>query len=69
MSATTIVVSLVLTALLAAGSAPKLLSPASATKNAEHLGVSTGLYLFAVGACEAIAVVVLSSDCFGGQWK
>jgi hypothetical protein len=45
MSVATIVVSLVLTVLLAAASAPKPLGSASATKNAEHLGVSVGLYL------------------------
>src|SRR6202044_2522685 len=57
MSVTTLIVSLILFALQAAASAPKLLSPASATKNAEQLGVSTGLYLFAVGVCKGVAVV------------
>ena len=59
MSSVTIVVSLVLSVLLAVASAPKLLGEASATKNAERLGVSVGLYLFVVGAGEGLAVVGL----------
>jgi DoxX-like family len=59
MSAATIVASLALTVLLAAASAPKLLDPVSARKNAERLGVSTGLYLYIVGACQGLAVVGL----------
>jgi hypothetical protein len=58
MSAATIVTSLVLAVLLAA-STPKLLDAVSATKDLEHLGVYTGLYLFAVGACRGLAVVGL----------
>jgi hypothetical protein len=54
-----IVAPLVVTALLATASAPQLLDPVSATKNGEHLGVSTGLYLFVVGACRGLAVVGL----------
>jgi hypothetical protein len=59
MSAATIVASLVLTVLLAAASAPKLLDPVSARKKAERLGVSTGLYLDIVGACQGLPVVGL----------
>lgn len=55
----TIVVSLVLSVLLSTASAPQLLDAASATKNAEHLGVSGGLYLCVVGACKGLAVVGL----------
>lgn len=59
MSFATIVVSLILSVLLAVASAPQLLGQASATKNAEHLGVSVGLYLFAVGAGEGLVVMGL----------
>jgi hypothetical protein len=51
----TSVASLVLTVFLALASAPKLLDPVSVAKNAKHLGVSTGLYLFVVGACKGLA--------------
>jgi hypothetical protein len=56
MSVSTSVASLVLTVLLALVSAPKLLDAVPAAKNSKRLGVSTGLYLFAVGACEGLAV-------------
>jgi hypothetical protein len=56
MSVSASVASQALTVLLALASAPMLLDPVSATKNAKHLGVSTGLYLFAIGACEGLAV-------------
>jgi hypothetical protein len=59
MSVTTIVASQVLSVLLAVASAPKLLGEASATKNAEHLGVSVGFYLFVVGAGQGLVVVGL----------
>ena len=57
MSFTTFVVSHTLSVLLAVASAPKILGEASATKNAEHPGVSVGLYLFVVGAGEGLGVV------------
>jgi hypothetical protein len=59
MSVVTSVEALVLTVLLALAAGPKLLDPVSATKNAKHLGISTGLYLFGVGACEGLAVLWL----------
>jgi hypothetical protein len=54
-----IVVSLVLTVLLATASAPQLLDKAFATNSAEHQGVSRGLHLFVVGACNGLALVGL----------
>lgn len=71
MSIATIVVSLVLTVLVATASAPHLLGSASATKYAEHLGVPAGLYLFVVGVCEAVVVVGLIVGLYwlAGQWK
>jgi hypothetical protein len=59
MSVATSVVSLSLSVLLAVASAPKLLGEASATKNAEHLGVSVTLYLFVASAGEGLVVVGL----------
>jgi hypothetical protein len=56
MSVVTSVAALVLTVLLALAAGPKLLDPDSATTNAKHLGISTGLYLLGVGACEGLTV-------------
>jgi hypothetical protein len=69
MSAATIVASLVLIALLAAAPTSKLLDPVSARKNAEHLGVSTGVYLFVVSACEGLTLVGLIFGLFCWTWE
>jgi len=57
MSDPRVVASLCLTVVLAAATVPNLLGSAFATKNAERLGISTGLYLFGVGASRGLAIV------------
>jgi DoxX-like family len=57
MSDFTVVASLFLTVVLAVATAPNLLGSASTSKNAEHLGVSTGFYVSLVSSCEGLVVL------------